>query len=125
MEIPHPLIYNLCIVIVFRSLPIDSSIRSSSLSSTRSDSDAQSAPPELDQLFDHICEKSAELLRLKNTELPPGWNIPDLIRALLGNETLQMPGYLQDTYYDVLLRGETSWLFEDISNFIDLIHYAL
>ena len=49
----------------------------------------------------------------------------DLIRTVMGNDALQIPGNLQDTYYDVILRGDTSWLFESIVNFIDLIHYAL
>ena len=83
----------------------------STLSSTMSD--AQSAPPELELLFKGICEKSAELLRLRNTELPPEWNMADLIRAVMGNEAVQIPGHLQETYYDVILRGGTSWLFEE------------
>lgn len=49
----------------------------------------------------------------------------DLIRAVMGNDALQIPGHLRDTYYDVILRGATSWLFEDLSNFLDLINYAL
>ena len=68
---------------------------SSTLSSTRSD--AQSAPPELTQLFDDICQNSAELLRLRGRELPPEWNIADLIQAVMGDEALQIPGHIQDT----------------------------
>lgn len=49
----------------------------------------------------------------------------DLIRAVMGNEAVQIPGYLQDTYYDVILRGPTSWLFEELCNFLDLINYTL
>lgn len=49
----------------------------------------------------------------------------DLIRAVMGNEGIQIQGNLQDTYSDVLLRETTSWLFEHLGNFIDLIHYAL
>ncbi|MCD7454055.1 hypothetical protein HAX54_023372, partial [Datura stramonium] len=70
--------------------------------STRSDT--QSAPPELSQLFDGICSNSVELLRLRGRELPEKWNIEDLIQAVMGEEALQIPGHLQDTYYDVLLR---------------------
>lgn len=95
----------------------------SSSSSTRSD--AQSAPPELTQLFDGICKKSAELLRLRGRELPPEWNIADLIQAVMGDEALRIPGHLQDTYYDVLLRGCSSWLLEDLSNLLDLTHNVL
>lgn len=51
--------------------------------------------------------------------------MPDLIRAVMGDEAVPFPGHLRDTYYDVFLRGEHSWLFEDLSNLIDLINYAL
>ncbi|PHU24597.1 hypothetical protein BC332_09704 [Capsicum chinense] len=95
----------------------------SSTSSTRSD--AQSAPPELTQLFDAICQNSAELLRLRGRELPTEWNIADLIQAVMGDEALQIPGHLQATYYDVLLRGSSSWLLEDLSNFLDLTYNVL
>lgn len=103
------------------SFPSTSS--ASPLSSTMSD--AQSAPPELELLFKGICAKSAELLRLRNTELPPEWNISDLIRAVMGNEAIQMPGHIKETYYDVILREGTSFLFEEICSFIDLINYAI
>lgn len=100
------------------SAPFSFPSSSSTLSSTSSD--AESAPPELDRLFQKICEKSAELV--SNTQVPSEWSIPDLIRAVMGNEALQMPGYLQDTYYDIILRGSTSWLFGDLLSFIDLIN---
>lgn len=88
-------------------------------------SDAESAPPEFENLFSQISTKCEELLRNRNAELPPEWSIPELIRTLIGNEALQIPGYLQDIYYDVMLRGENSWLFSDLESFIDLINYAL
>ena len=100
------------------SFPSKSS--SSTLSSTRSD--AESAPPELDRLFHEICEESVELV--SNTQLPSEWSIPDLIHAVMGNEVLQMPGYLQDTYHYIILRGSTSLLFEELFHFINLINYA-
>ena len=96
---------------------------SSTLSSTVSD--AESAPPELALLFNGICEKCAELVLLSNKQFPPEWSIPELIQALMGNEAVQIPGYLQDIYYDILLRGATSWIFEDLWNFIDLINYRI
>ena len=95
---------------------------SSTLSSNSSKSDAQSAPPELDELFNQICDKCEELVLLSNRQVPPEWNMADLIRAVMGNEAIQIPGYLKDIYYDILLRGATSWLFEALGNFIDLIH---
>ncbi|PHU00601.1 hypothetical protein BC332_30388 [Capsicum chinense] len=95
----------------------------SSTSSTRSY--AQSAPPELTQLFDDICKNSVELLRLRDIELPTEWNIADLIQAIMGDEALQIPGHLQATYYDVFLRGSSSWLFEDLLNFLDLTYNVL
>lgn len=38
----------------------------------------------------------------------------DKVQSLVGPDGLSMPFYLQDTYYDVILRGENSWLFEEI-----------
>lgn len=61
-----------------------SSSLSSTLSSTRSD--AQSAPPELERIFDGICEKDAESVRLSNKKIPPEWSIPELIRSVIGDE---------------------------------------
>lgn len=88
-------------------------------------SDAESAPPELNELFSAIEKKCEELVLLSNRQVPPEWNMADLIRTVMGNDALQIPGHLQDTYYDVFLRGATSWLFEDLGNFFDLINYAL
>lgn len=48
----------------------------------------------------------------------------DLIRAVMGNEALQSSGCLKDTYYDIFLQGSTSWLFQDLFYFLDLIKYA-
>ena len=114
-------------LLFMQSSPISfpSTSASSTLSSNSTRSDAQSAPPELDLLFPKICDKCEELVLLSNRQVPPEWNMADLIRAVMGNEAIQIPGNLQDTYYDVLLRGATSWLFEGLGNFIDLIHYAL
>lgn len=68
-----------------------SSSTSSTLSSTRSD--AQSAPPELDRLFSEICEKSAELVRLKKTPLPPEWSRS---YSCCNGKRCPSPGYLKD-----------------------------
>ena len=104
------------------SFPSTTSSFSSTLSSTRSN--AVSAPPELDRLFNSICEKYTELVQLSNIQLPQEWSIPDLIRAIMGNESVIIPGYLESTYYDLFLRGNNSWLFEDLRDFINLINYA-
>jgi len=94
----------------------------SSTSSTRSD--AESAPPELDQLFSKICERCDDCLERAEKQLPPEWNIPDLVRTVIGDEAIHMPSFLSDSYYDVMLHGSRSWLVEDLSNFVDLINYA-
>lgn len=104
-------------------------IRSATFSFPSSDgssteSDAESAPPELDLLFKKICNGSAQLLHESHRQLPPEWDIPDLIRNVIGNEALVMPGVLRDTYYDLILRGSTSWLFEDLTAFLDLVNYV-
>lgn len=68
-------------------------------------SDAESAPPELDQLFYEIEKKCEELVRFSNRQVPPEWNMADLIRTVMGNDALQIRGHLKDTYYDIFLRG--------------------
>lgn len=65
-------------------------------------SDAESAPPELDSLFVEIETKCEELVLLSNRQLPPEWNMADLIRTVMGNDALHRTS--QRTYYDVILR---------------------
>ena len=122
MGIQRPVIYFLCSPISFPSTSA-SSTRSSN--STRSD--AESAPPELDLLFNKICDKCEELVLLSNRQVPTEWNMADLIRAVMGKETTL---FKYQAIYKIPIMmffygGATSWLFEDLGNFIDLIHYAL
>ena len=101
------------------------SFPSTSASSTLSTrSDAQSAPPELDALFNQISDKCEELVLLSNRQVPPEWTMADLIRAVMGNDGIRIPDHLRETFYDISIRGDTSWLFEEIINFIDFIYYA-
>lgn len=97
-----------------------SSSTSSTLSSTGSD--AQSAPPELEQVFDKICDKYAEWVVKAGKQLPPEWNMPDLVRAVIGDEGIN-PDFLRDHFYDVMLQGANSWLCQEVLQFIDLINY--
>lgn len=99
---------------------MQSSTSSFASSTSSTTSDAQSAPPELTQLFRDICKNSAELLRLSGRDVPERWNIADLVEAVIGDDALLIPGHLQDTYYDVLSKGCSSWLFKDLSEFIEL-----
>ena len=108
-----------------RSDPISFPSASSTSTLSATMSDAQSAPPEVDQLFYEITNKCEELVLLSNRQLLPQWNMTDLMQTVMGADSLKIPGYLQDTYYDVILRGGTSWIMEDIINFIDLINYTL
>jgi len=80
-----------------------SSSTSSTLSSTRSD--AQSAPPELERVFERICDEYAEWVVIADKQLPPEWNMPDLVRTVIGDEAIHIPGFLTDSYYDVILHG--------------------
>jgi hypothetical protein len=98
----------------------DSPSFSESTSSTRSD--AQSAPPDLNHLFYQLCEEYSRCVHETGRVLPPEWNMPDLVRAVLGDESLQQ-GFLTDAYYDVMLCGTHSWACEELLNFLDLIHY--
>ncbi|KAH0781524.1 hypothetical protein KY290_001122 [Solanum tuberosum] len=98
---------------------MQSSTSSFASSTSSTTSDAQSAPSELTQLFRDICKNSLELLRLSGRE-PERWNIADLVEAVIGDDALLISGHLQDTYYDVLSKGCSSWLFKDLSEFIEL-----
>lgn len=117
MGILRPVIYNLSMITLFRSLPQLALSLQLFLQQGRT-------RPELDRLFNSICEKYTELVQLSNIQLPQEWSIPDLIRAVMGNESVIIPGYLESTYYDLFLRGNNSWLFEDLRDFINLINYA-
>nr|YP_010833515.1 hypothetical protein QLP06_mgp098 [Jatropha curcas]WFG81141.1 hypothetical protein [Jatropha curcas] len=65
---------------------------SSTLSSTRSD--AQSAPPELERVFDRICDEYAEWVVRAGKQFPPEWSMPDLVRTVIGDEAIHIPGFL-------------------------------
>ena len=95
---------------------------SSSLSSTRSD--AQSAPPECERIFDILCNVYTQCVVRAGKQLPPEWNMPDLVRTVIGDEAIHMRGFLTDSYYDVMLHGQNSWLCADIFQFLDLINYV-
>jgi len=84
-----------------------SSLTSSTLSSTRSD--AQSAPPELERVFDRICDECAEWMVRAGKQLPPEWSMPDLVRTVIGDEAIHIPGFLKYSYYDVMLHGQNSF----------------
>lgn len=96
----------------------------SSTSSTRSD--AESAPPNSEELFNKICAECTRLLDKEGKQIPPQWEMPDLIRTVIGDHEgmVVIPGYLTDTYYDVMLCGAHSWLFQDVFHFLDLVNYA-
>lgn len=92
----------------------------SSTSSTRSD--AESAPPDLDLLFFKICAEYCRCVHEAGRQLPPEWTMPDLVRAVIGDDRIDSPGFLTNDYYDVMLHGQNAWFCEQIFNFIDLIN---
>ncbi|KAL5072113.1 hypothetical protein RYX36_023000 [Vicia faba] len=92
---------------------------SSTLSSTRSD--AQSAPPELERVFDRICDEYAEWVVRAGKQLPPEWSMPGLVRTMIGDEAIHIPGFIKDSYVDVMLYGQNSWLCNEVFQFLDLI----
>ncbi|KAK2349812.1 hypothetical protein QL285_097477 [Trifolium repens] len=87
-------------------------------------SDAQSAAPDLDLLFNQICEEYYRCVHEAGRVVPPEWTMPDLVRATLGEEALQQHGLLTDAYYDVMLCGTRSWGCEELLHFLDLINYV-
>jgi hypothetical protein len=94
---------------------------SSTISSTRSD--AQSAPPELDLLLDHICNESTKCMKMTNRQLPPEWNMPEIVRAVIGEDGIEMPSLLTADFSDIMLHKDKSRLCEEILIFIYLINY--
>lgn len=94
----------------------------SSLSSTRSD--AQSAPPELERVFDVVCDEYTRCVVRAGKQLPPEWTMPDLVRTVIGDEAIHIPGFITDAYYDLMLCGPNSWLCQDLFQFLDLINYT-
>ena len=101
-----------------RNMALDSL---SSTSSTRSD--AESAPPDLDLLFNKVCAEYSRCVHENGRVLPPEWTMPDLVRTVLGNEAIQH-GFLTEAYYDVMLCGTRSWGCEELLQFLDLINYV-
>ncbi|KAL5096651.1 hypothetical protein RYX36_000978 [Vicia faba] len=92
---------------------------SSTLSSTRSD--AQSAPPELERVFDRICDEYAEWVVRAGKQLPPEWSMSGLVWTVIGDEATHIPGFIKDSYVDVMLYGQNSWLCNEVFQFLDLI----
>lgn len=87
-------------------LPVSFS-ENSSCSSTRSD--AESAPPDLEQLFDSLSKLYEEWVAKSGKQLPPQWNMPDLLRFVIGDEAAQNPSLLTDSYgmetWSCMVRG--------------------
>ncbi|KAF3452258.1 hypothetical protein FNV43_RR08356 [Rhamnella rubrinervis] len=70
----------------------------SSTSSTRSD--AESAPPDFEGILDRISKEYTEWVGRSGRQLPPEWTMPDLVRAVIADERIEIPGFLRDDYYD-------------------------
>lgn len=92
----------------------------SSTSSTRSD--AESAPPELEKLFDSLCQLYEEWVVKSGKQFTPQWTMPDLLRFVIGDEAAQNPSLLTDYYYDVVMHGPRSWVCEELMALLDLIN---
>lgn len=88
-------------------------------------STAQSAPSDIGGLFSGVCEHYREWMLISGRQLPPQWNMPDLLRFVIGDEAAQNPSLLTDYYYDVIMCGPRSWVCEAILEHLDLINYVL
>jgi hypothetical protein len=97
---------------------------SAASTSSSTSSDAQSAPPDLDQLFREVCGEYTKCIHEAGRVLPPEWTMPELVRTVLGDEAIQH-GFLTGAYYDVMLCGPRSWGCEELLKFLDLINYVL
>lgn len=94
----------------------------SSNSSTRSD--AESAPSDFGGLLERISNESIMWIERSGRQLPPEWNMPDLVRAVIFDDRIDIPGFLTSEYYDLMLHGPNSWLCQEIFEFLDLINYV-
>ncbi|KAL6589905.1 hypothetical protein ACP70R_050183 [Stipagrostis hirtigluma subsp. patula] len=104
---------------------LSSSSSNSSTSSTRSV--AESAPPECTELIKKISAECTRLVVQAGRQIPTEWEMPDLFRTVIIRDPQGMeviPSFLTDTYYDLMLYGDQSWVFKDILAWIDLINYA-
>lgn len=86
-------------------------------------SEAESAPPDVSQLFDTLCAEYAKCVDAAGKVLPPEWTMPDLVRSMLGDQASQH-AFLTETYYDLMLCGTRSWGCEELLNLLDLINYV-
>jgi hypothetical protein len=62
-------------------------------------------------------------MKMTNRHLPPEWNMPEIVRAVIGEDGIEMPSLLTADFSDIMLHKDKSWLCEEIFNFIDLINY--
>lgn len=111
----HPTSGDVQFMLSSESMSLDSL---SSTSSTRSD--AESAPPDFEGILDRISKEYTEWVGRSGRQLPPEWTMPDLVRAVIADERIEIPGFLRDDYYDVMLHGR---LCQEIFEFLDLINY--
>lgn len=54
-------------------------------------------------------------------QLPPGWSLSGLVQTVIGDEAIHIPGFLKDSYVDVMLYGQNIWLCNEVFQFLDLI----
>ena len=96
------------------------------LSTSSTGSDAESAPPEFTDLFHKISAECTRLVVQAGKQIPPQWDMPDLLRTVIADDEgmVVIPGFLTDAYYDIMLCGPHSWLFQDVLHWIDLVNYA-
>ncbi len=95
----------------------------STCTSASTTSDAESAPPDLYQLFNQICSEYSRCVHETGRVLPSNWTMPELVRTMFGDEAMQLD-FLTDAYYDVMLCGTHSWGCEELLNLLDLINYV-
>ncbi|CAL5212586.1 unnamed protein product [Lathyrus oleraceus] len=86
-------------------------------------SDAQNVAPDLDLLFNQICNEYNRCMHEAGKVLPPEWTMSGLVRTMLSDEAIQH-NFLTDAYYNVLLCGTHSWGCEELLSLLDLISYV-
>jgi len=85
-------------------------------------SDAESAPIDIEHLLNQVSAECTRCVVQAGKHIPPQWDMHDIVRTVVGDEDL--PGFLTDAYYDIMICGSRAWLCEDICKFFDLINYV-
>nr|AVP27576.1 hypothetical protein [Helianthus annuus] len=107
----------------------DSAASSAASAASSTASDARSAPLDFFQLYQEIGNECGRLLREAGMVLPPGLTMPEAIQRTFGDEAVRLlygnniihfkPGFLRETYYEILINSIDSLRFQELLYLLD------